>query len=407
MRPKEKLEQIAADAALSVPDKEARIIELLSGESDRGVAAAVDCLVETDDERAADFAAIHLALLPGAREGKTRAAERLRGAGPMVRSASRLVPWLPGELLDGFVADYVADPKAGSPLSDVIFEIGVNAPDRLRPFADKVESRFIHRSLLSGSPDELVDAFLERWREEDDDYDAIEAVALIRTPHAVRTLIAVREEFEDVEEWEILLELAGLLPDTEKRAGHPPAYLGSVVDEAESPHVMGGHVDGPVPVCPACSAPAQRVLTVAAEAVPFGLAQDASFFWYTCSCGALETTTVRVGPGERYVFYGPHGVSDPSRSIVPGKRAMALEPHPNQVGVSLEAIAGASRHQVGGLPRWVEYDAHPHCPECREAMPFLASVDSGPTPFGAMGFRGTLFCFWCNDCGVSVTQHQS
>ncbi|MFI1355485.1 hypothetical protein ACH4TV_18215 [Streptomyces sp. NPDC020898] len=407
MRPTEEVEKIAADSKLSVSEKEVRIIELLSGQPDRGVAAATMCLMETGDDRAADFAALYLALLPGAHEEKARAAERLRGSGQLVRSASRLVPWLPGQLLDSFVTDYVSDPKGGSPLSDVIFEIGVNTPDRLRPFADRIESHFIHRSLLSGSPDELVDAFLERWREGDDDYDAIEALALIRTRHAARTVLAVREEFEDPEEWEILLELAGILPDAEREAGYRPPYMGLVTDDGESPHVMGGHVDGPVPVCPACSAPAQRVLTLAADAVPYGLAQDPSFFWYTCSCGALETTTVRVGPGERYVFYGPHGISDPDRSIVPGKRSMTLESHPNRVGVSLEAIAGWSRHQVGGLPRWVEVDAHPHCPECRKVMPFLASIDSGPTPFGAMGFRGTLFCFWCNNCRVSVTQHQS
>jgi hypothetical protein len=86
---------------------------------------------------------------------------------------------------------------------------------------------------------------------------------------------------------------------------------------------------------------------------------------------------------------------------------MALEPHPNQAGISLEAIPGQFMHQVGGLPRWVDADLHPVCPECGRSMPFLASVDSGHTPFGPLGFGGTLFCFWCNDCQVSSTKYQS
>jgi hypothetical protein len=39
-------------------------------------------------------------------------------------------------------------------------------------------------------------------------------------------------------------------------------------------------------------------------------------------------------------------------------------------------------------------------------MRFVASVDSGLTPFGRLGFRGILYGFWCDTDAVADTRHQ-
>ncbi|MEU3920805.1 hypothetical protein [Streptomyces sp. NPDC029004] len=407
MSHRQTVEEIVFDPQLSVPEKSERIIAYFAQQSGRGMAAAVECLIQTKDDRVSSFAATYLQMIPGGREEKTMAAERLRAAGPpLVRSAARLVPWLPGDLLDGFVADYLADPEPNSPRSSVLFNIAVYEPERLRPYADRIESDSIQRSLLSGAPDVLVDAFLESWRE-DEDIDTLHALALIRTEHAADVIQSLREEIEEPEDWEALIELAGRLPETGASSGYRPSFMGFVVDTHESDHVMGGTYPGDVPLCPLCEAPAERVLTIAADSVPFDLSQDPSFFWYSCDCRALDSTTVRIGGSGRTVYFGPQGPARSGSTLVPGERSMALEPHPNQTGVSLEAIPGQFLHQVGGLPNWSEADLHPVCPECGKSMPFLASIDSGHTPFGPMGFNGTLYGFWCDGCHVSSTKFQS
>jgi len=39
-------------------------------------------------------------------------------------------------------------------------------------------------------------------------------------------------------------------------------------------------------------------------------------------------------------------------------------------------------------------------------MMSLASIDSGLTPFGRLGFEGILYGFWCDACAISETRRQ-
>jgi hypothetical protein len=251
----------------------------------------------------------------------------------------------------------------------------------------------------------LADAFLQAWKETGD-LDELHALALIRTNHAAELIESLRDELEEPEDWAALVGLAGRLPEGGS-SGYRPSYLGFVTDRRETPHTMGGSYDGIVPLCPQCQSPAGRVLTVAADATPFGLSADPSFFWYSCDCFAMDSTTVRLDANGNSVYFGPGGPAAGDCELIPGERSLTTEPHPNQTGVSLEAVPGQFMHQLGGLPRWVDADLHPVCPECGNSMPFLASIDSGHTPFGRIGFDGTLFCFWCDKCQVSSTTYQS
>ncbi|WP_407550335.1 hypothetical protein QOM21_14625 [Streptomyces sp. Pv4-95] len=404
MTTSERVEEIAFDSSLSVSERSQRITETFSEQGAEGPDLAVSCLLKTTDEAIAEYAAAYLELVPGNSEAKTRAAERLRGAGALASSAARLVPWLPESLIDAFIDDFLSSPGEDSPLSSVIFSIGVYHPDLLRPHAGLLGPT-VRPSLLSGAPDTQADALLNDWHRTGDG-DNLQALALIRTPHAADLIASVRAELDSFDDWEWLMPLAGRLPDTGSESGFTPSFMGFVTARGESPHVMGGRYAQDVPLCVQCNAPADRVLTLSARDMPQTLSRDPSFFWFSCDCDEVDILTVRFTDDATYAYFQPQGPAAESSRVVPGERSMTLERHPNQTGVSRPAVAGLARHQVGGLPRWPSPETHPYCPECGNFMPFLAAVDSGPTPFGPMSFPGSLFGFWCDHCSVSTTRSQ-
>jgi hypothetical protein len=399
------IEAIVADPASSVPQKSERVTAAFYALPDHGAAQATETLRTTTDPRVAAFAADYLALLPGHQAEKNRAAERLRTAPPLAGAAARLVSALEPALLRRFIDDYRAAPDKRSPLYSVMFEIAMFHPALLRPHRELFDSPSIRRGLLSGGPDHEVDEHVARWRAARDP-EALDAMARFRTPKAAAALQNLRGEVEDASRWEGGLEMAGRLPDGSP-AIHTPSFLGFVVEDGKTPHRMGGTLSGQVPVCPVCSKPAERVLTLAAPALPYGLSADPSFFWYPCGCNSLDFATVQERPDGRRIFFSPAGAGGAGGHVIPAPCSLELEPHPNQAGVSIDASGGFARHQVGGHPAWIRPRPLPYCPVCQVPMRFLASVDSGMTPFGPTGFTGTLFGFWCGPCAVATTLRQA
>jgi hypothetical protein len=394
------------DASVSVAETSERIADWLSGQPDKGAGETVTCLLTTQDRRVAEYAAQYLALLPGLHEEKTRAARRLRDHENLVASAGRLVPWLQTKLLEEMVKDYVDGGDPDAPLVDVVYETGLYYPGLLRPHLSRIEDPDIRLSMMSGAPDGYVPELVDKWRKEGK-VGALDLLARMHTEAAAHALLGLREEISEPAEWETFVEMAGGLPDSAERAGHLPAYMGFVADQGDSPHGMGGAYSGDLPLCPLCARPSAQVLTLSKADVPFALSGSPSFFWFTCRCYAVDSLTVKITPDGLGIFNGPSGPSTSDAYIVPGERALALEPHPNQLGISLDATGGNALHQVGGLPRWITPEPHPRCPECTRVMRFLASIDSGLTPFGRMNLDGTLYGFWCDRCQVSSTQHQA
>ncbi|MGW1493592.1 hypothetical protein [Streptomyces sp. NPDC002402] len=400
------IDSIIASQRLTGLEKRGRIFAYLAGQPDRGVEAATEALLTTEDRRVAEYVAQYLEIIPGAAEEKTRAAERLRQHSVLVRSAARLVPWLPDELLDGFISDYLSIGEPKSPVSNVLYTMAIYAPERLRPFKDQIENEHVQQGLLSGSPDETVDELTDHWRASKDP-TSLNQLALVRTDYALERVLSLREEIHETSEWEMLVELAGGLPgSTSREAGYRPSYMGFVADRGESDHAVGGSASGDVPICHVCEAPAAPLLSLSASSLPYGLSHDPLFYWYSCRCGAMDSTTVRIDPDGLTVYYGPKGPADPDVSLTRGERSLVLEEHPNQTGVSIRAVLEQTLHQVGGLPQWRRPDNHPRCPECHNAMPFIAFMDSSRTPFEVLDFGGIIYCFWCDDCRVSSTKIQ-
>ncbi|MGV9408963.1 hypothetical protein ACWDOP_03530 [Nocardia sp. NPDC003693] len=401
------IESVLAADSLPGRGKRQRIFDLLSVQPRLGADAAVRYLAETENEDGASYVAQYLALIPGMAAEKTRAAVHLRRSPALAREASWLVPWLPEDLLNAFITDYLTAAELGESADDaVVYCIGLYHPQLVRPHASRLNSHLL-RALLSGAPDELADAFLEVWYQTND-FSRLEALALIRTDHAralVRSAHGPAERFGD---WETFMELAGTLPDSGKPSGFWPASMGFIADKQQSPHTVGGRFHGEVPICFGCHAPAERILQLAAHSLPFPMKNDPSFFWYACDCDTMYSTTLRITPEGTHVYFGPSAPSSGSTGMVPGgERSLVLEHHPNQIGISDESTDESSQHQVGGLPHWITVDRHPRCPECGDYMPFLASIGGNLTPFGYLPFDGTLYCFWCDDCCVSSTNYQS
>jgi hypothetical protein len=234
----------------------------------------------------------------------------------------------------------------------------------------------------------------------------VDAIARFRTPRAADTIERLRDEIDDPAQWECWLAMAGRLPGGQRPSIVGPSLLGFVDEPGHTPHALGGRVTGLVPQCPVCETPSERVLTLEAGALPFELTVNPSFFWYSCACNALDFATVQHGP-ERRVFFTPAGPAGEEGHVLPKPGSLALEPHPNQVGASIDPTGGSARHQVGGHPAWIVPRPLPRCPLCQQPMRFLTSIDSGVTPFGRTGFTGTLFGLWCNTCAVATTLRQA
>jgi hypothetical protein len=400
-----KVQQLAEGFVGAGPDRRNAVFGYLSDQPDSGVPAALECVFGAKDTLTVEYVSQYLALVPGRCEAKTRVAEALRQDPNLAPSASWLVPWLPDELISGFIADYLEAPAERAQLADVLYEVGVCFPGKLRPYTRRIDDDYVQRALFAGGPDSMADGFLSVWRNTGELRSLI-AMALMRTERAVHHLMEVRGELADVHQWETLLELSGRLPGDGGKAGSFPAFMGFVAEPGASRHVIGETTHGVVPLCPDCESPAVSLLRLRVADLPFSLSAAPEFFWYACDCQEAESLTVGTGSDELRAYDAPQGPADPESRISPGVLSLVLEEHPNQVGVSLRANPGSSRHQVGGLPRWVEPDRHPVCPECEQAMPYLATVDSGKTPYGDMEFDGVLYCFWCDGCRVSSTQVQ-
>lgn len=402
------IEAILRDPALTVDDKVRTLTLTLHALPDRGVSEAVQFLLTTDDPTAATYPANYLALLPDLDAQKRQVVEHiLDHKRDLMIAAVSLVRDMPEPIVDRLVEIYFAVPSAPG-MDSGIYEVAMFFPSRLREHASRIEEGRLREMILPGGPDEWVDERVERYRR-DRDPALLRELGRFRTDHALSAMLDLAPSVpeEDEEEFYAWIESSGVFPDTREASVYFTTYRGRVVDPAESPHALGGPLPGPVPACALCDKPADRVLTLKRDALDLDVEGicDPTFFWIRCP-HAQDSVIARLTRQGVEPVLTARSEGPAATDLIPGERALLLEPHTNQCGYGREVTPGYGLHQVGGYPPWVKLDRLPRCPDCGQGMRYLASIDSGMTPSGEIALEGMLQGFWCERCSVSVTRFQ-
>jgi hypothetical protein len=398
---------IARDDNLDSEEKIVRVAELLWPKEGHGVAEAADFFVAEQDVEAARAAADYAGLVPDAAEEKERIVHHALDDRPDKRDAAvRPLRSVSESTVDAAIGAYLEVPDDTANF-DMAYEAGLYFPERLRAQRERVDDDLLSKLMLPGAGDDLVTRLADAYRKSHSK-EGLRDLARVRTDGALEALIGLQADApeSDRETLELCLEVCGVFPDTREASVYPEASRGYVVEREASPHHMGAGYEGPRPQCPMCSTPTTRVLSLRGAELPFELAGDPSFFWFSCECEALSYLYVHATDSGLEGLMVEMTEDAPDAPIVPDAPSLLLEPHPNQCGFGDSAPWGFGNHQVGGYTPWIELDRHPACPLCSQSMRFLAAVDSGATPFGRAGFDGMLYGFWCEADRVACTMQQ-
>jgi hypothetical protein len=402
---KSPIERIVEQPSLSVRDRQDQLAAELRRLPGLGAAEALKAVVAGG--RAAVFAAGYLVVLPDHLAEKRQAVEHVLGHRPAeLNDVAYLVRFLEQQTADELVRRCLEDRQGRA---GALLAAAESFPDVVRAHEERIEDPDLRILLWPGAPKTWLVAALLAWRDRRD-LAALEQISFIRTDEAREALLRLSDEVPDGAEdlYQTLVENAGVFPDTRHPSVYPRTLMGLVGDREVSRHHMGAGYGPSVPVCPMCERPGVRVLTLVRDDLPFEVdgTADPSLFWLPCDCDAVEYLYVRFIDQGIEGLVTDVGPPDDGREWLPGRLALELVDHPNQHGRSTDAIPGQSDHQAGGYPPWVETERFPRCPDCRQGMRYLASVDSGTTAFGRMPFDGTLFGFWCDRDSIAVTFQQ-
>ncbi len=403
------LSDILTNSSLTVDEKVEKTTKLLNSLPDRGVSEVIKFILNTDDPAAATYPANYLALLPNLQTEKSQIVEHiLNERQDLMIAAVNLIKDMPDTVINRLLDEYFKNPSAPDRRS-LLFEIAIYFPERLHKFASQITDKRISEAILPGGLDSWVDNLVEQYHRTGDPL-CLRKLSRFRTDKALEALIKLQPIVPDEDKQTLCMyiESSGVFPDTRKASVYFNTYRGFVVPRAESPHHMGRGFSCVVPKCPICDTPATRILTLDAAQLDFEIesGQNPSFFWYQCPHPPSYIVV-------RFNQDGIEGIMTPltddpvDTDLIPGELSLLLEEDPNQFGRGRETSPGFSNHQVGGYPAWINLQTFPRCPDCGEGMRFLASLDSGMTPFGRLGFDGILYGFWCESCAVSCTYQQT
>lgn len=401
--------KILNNSSLSVDEKVEKTAEVLSALPDRGVAEAVELILNTDTPAKATYPVNYLALLPNLQQEKKQVVEHIiNNKKELLIAATNLVKDLPDDVINKLINEYFQDPES-SDLYNIIFEVAQFFSEKLHPFASQIEDESLLELILPGGSDSWVDDLVNKYHE-DQDPEHLKALAWFRTDKALDALITLLKTVseENLADVYAYIESSGVFPDSRLASVYFKNYRGYVVSRDESPHHMGGSFPHPVPKCPVTDTPANRILTLDRSQLDLDLESgyNPSFFWYESGyppdCIYVQFTENRIKGLMTPMTHGEVGTD-----LIPGELALKLEEYPLKHGRGGTATPGFSNHQVGGYPSWIRFERFPRCPVCSSGMKFLASIDSGMTPFGKLGFDGILYGFWCDSCAVSCTYKQT
>ena len=80
-----------------------------------------------------------------------------------------------------------------------------------------------------------------------------------------------------------------------------------------------------------------------------------------------------------------------------GKKALGFRYAGDEIG---------NRHQLGGVPTWIQGEDVPMCPHCAERMTFYGQLDSIGDRY-VIGDCGMIYIFFCFDCNHAEARTQS
>lgn len=402
------LDDVLSDASLTVDDRVAETARYLVSLPDRGVAEVLRFLTSSVDAAKASYAANYLALLPHHGVDKARAVQYLTQEHPeLAIAAVNLIKDMPDHVLD-VLLPWCLEAPPSSDLYSILYEIARFFPAKLHAHMDGLSDPVLRAAALPGLPDEWVQGLSQEYLDTANT-SVLSVLARVRTDAALEELLRIERELpvDRRDEVRAFIENAGVFTDTREPSVFSRSYRGFVVRREESPHHMGGGFLGPVPKCPVCDVAADRILTLDAGTLGLELTGEVnpSFFWYQCPHPPSHVV-VRVKKHGVEGLMTPMADGEERAARLPEDVSLLLVDNPSPLGFGVGMTPGYSWHQVGGFPPWVELSAFPTCPGCGHRMRFLASIDSGMTPFGPIQFSGMLYGFWCEHCSISATTCQ-
>jgi hypothetical protein len=95
-------------------------------------------------------------------------------------------------------------------------------------------------------------------------------------------------------------------------------------------------------------------------------------------------------------------------------RPLKEDEYPHTEDDEWRLLAQEGKHQLGGMPLWVQHVEHIPCMKCGQEMEYIAMVDT-ELHIGKDGFRekghmfgdsGTLYVFVCRECGLFASRAQ-
>lgn len=403
------IDAVLSNTSLSVDDRVLSLTKLLREFPDRGVPMAVQYILDASDPAKSTFPANYLALLPNfASQKREIVTFILQTRSDLMVAAVNLVRDMPASIVERLLAKCLGDPPSPDAAS-IIYEAALFHPASLRIFESKITDRDGKVGMLAGGPDDWVDALVSNYRAGKNS-EVLIRLCKFRTEKALDAIFQLWPSLSEEEQERLYrhVESSGVFPDSREASVYFKTFRGRVVGRNESPHPMGGPFQGDIPVCAVCKTPANRILTLKADKLDFEIDSsfDPTFFWINCP-HPQDFVVVRFTPQGTEGILVPISHGPASQDLIPGELALDLEEHPNQFGYATEVIPGYGLHQVGGYPPWVHVSRFPRCPICRKGMRYLASVDCGMTLFGELPLGGMLYCFWCEQCAVSVTLQQN
>jgi hypothetical protein len=189
---------------------------------------------------------------------------------------------------------------------------------------------------------------------------------------------------------------------------------GNVIRILEGPpigtpkHKFGGIPEGFLeelcPRCSNCRHPLHLFLQIDTRDASLGLRIDRIPYLFVLNClnclGYFDPLCYKVSKDCRSIEVLSQRQSEYFGEFPPvlPERGVQFDPLPRQW-----AHEDERKHQLGGLPFWVQDEEVPRCKECNKPMAFLAQVDSdfdAGTQFGDMGL---LYAFLCRTCSMYAT----